>query len=213
MIRNVYGSLVFAAAFGLFAVLSPSARALPVGIGQVLDINLSFSSPPQPAAGGAFGPIDTLIFTVSDTNLNFSSFPPEAIARLYNGTTLLGTVNFSPLVFQEFSFVSPTSLFSFPYVGVVSDFSSIANGTLDGLLQIVLLNGSADLDISVNALGTAVSSNGVVDASVNPTITGEAVVSAVPEPASGLLLLGGLMALGIFGWRRTRAGERAVAVG
>jgi hypothetical protein len=184
------------------------ARAVELMPGQTLSVTFTESGPPSVEGGlvkGAGGLLDDTLGFLETDNL---TLPTSGVAQLFNGTTLLGTVDFTAFGVQGFAFVAPGSTFtSFPSATISdSDWNSILNGTINGILDITL-DRSADITITLFGLGVAEGSNGITDASPLPTITGESVLVATPIPASLPLFAGGLGFVGYLSRRRKRSGK------
>jgi len=177
------------------------AAALPVAPGQILQVEFNFPADPTTT----LGEIDVLQLGLVATCAGGAACgAPSASIALFDGSMLLGT---NTLTFTQpgtsFAFTSPTSLYTFQAADV-SDFSSIANGTLDGRLQITNL-GTATFDFTVipfpgGSVGRAGSTNGYVIGAPDPILTSQQVVAAVPEPATWLLIAAGLAALLGYTW-------------
>jgi hypothetical protein len=179
---------------------SGAAHALTVPAGDTLQINFDLAGPASvPYFPGVNGlAVDTLGFFESDTG-TFTT----GVAQLFNGSSLLGTVDFTTGYLQSFSFAAPGSQFTVSPIGSVpdADWSAFANGTIDGILDITF-NQTIDVTISVNALGVGVGGNGILDANQQPNITNVSVLAPTPLPATLPLFATGLGALCLFGWRR-----------
>ncbi len=192
--------VALAIAFVVFAICqAKEAAAIVVNPGQTLDITFSLSGPPSvPGFTGAGGlAVDTLQFIETD----HGPFGTHGVAQLFNGSTLLGSVNFIAGFVQSFAFVAPGSAFTFPAVGTVSDWSSITSGAINGILKITL-DHTIDFSIASVYLGVANGSSQILLASPGVTITGAAI--ATPLPAALPLFATGAGVLGLIGWRRKR---------
>src|SRR5579871_4780348 len=89
-------------------------------------------------------PCDTLEFFPFQGSPQIGS--PTFVAQLFDGTTLLGTYTGSPFVSI---FKSPTSALTFANP-TVADFTTILNGTINGVLKYELLTGElANVDLTV----------------------------------------------------------------
>lgn len=127
---------------------------------------------------------------------------PVVTAELYNGSTLLGggdgaTFVFGPNTYLQFTFKSPTSPYSVTSSGAVytADFSSIQNGSIDGLIKITVTGGTISLNPAgltfYAAKSTSSTGYGATAGVQSPSFTVEstAPTNVTPEPSS-LVLLG-----------------------
>jgi hypothetical protein len=178
------------------------AQAILVQPSQTLEITFNESGPSSvlggliTGAGGAL--LDT--FELGETD---GGTHTTGLAKLYDGSTLLGSVSFTTGHFESFGFTAPGSAFTFGPLGTVTDWSGLINGTIDGILDISF--GSAiDVNVFDQELGVGQSSNGIYGASVQPNFLQETILTApVPGPVvgaglPGLLVVGG----GLLGWWR-----------
>jgi hypothetical protein len=186
-------SICLFAAMLLAALPMNRAEATLVSPGERLRFSFEFPSAPS-------GVPDTLAFFVFMENPTGFGLPygDTGIARLFDGTTLLAEDHFFLIRgFSPAAFVTSTSAFSLSQPSaVVPDFSSIVDGTIDGILEISFtgFDGPIDLDLGVFGIGRGFGS-GIIPASPGPTITGrELVPLSVPEPSS-LVLLGSALVL------------------
>lgn len=200
MTQQRLGRLAALAACAALVMRVGVAQATILNAGDTLDIPFHFSAAPVTP----FGATDTVEFDESDTNLSFT--PLQAVAKFYNGTTLLAQTNFTPLVFQTITLASTASAWNFDFTAFATDFSSIVNGTIDGHLDITLLQGRDDISIGVIGAGHSTGAQSFVDASVFPTLGPATVIPAngVPEPASIAVFGTGLLGLGLLTRRRAR---------
>ena len=186
----------------------PAAQAITVNPGQTLQVTFSESGPESvtccTGAGGRA--VDTLEFSES----NVPAPPISAVATLYDGSTLLGTVDFSAFVFQTFGFTAPGSAYTFESNGQVSDWNSLIAGNINGILDITF-SSPIDVTIGLVGIGVGTSSNGFADATNQPTILKEAVLSATPLPPSWPLFAGGLGLVGLLAWWQRRKPSLAIA--
>jgi hypothetical protein len=189
-------------------VHATKAQAVELEAGQTLSVTFTESGPESVLGGAITGAggldVDTLGFFETD-NL---SGPASGVAQLYNGTTLLGTVNFIADQAQLFAFVAPGSQFTAAQTGTLTNWSSIIAGTINGVLDITL-NESTDISISLFGLGVGFSGNEVLGASPGLTITGESVLTTTPLPAALPLFAG---VLGLMGFVARRRKRKATAV-
>ena len=151
--------------------------------------------------------LDALEFYETDTG-GFNG--ANGMARLFNGATLLGTVNFTTTGFQTFGFVAPGSAFTFAPIGTVNDWTSLIDGTINGILDITF-DKTIDVSIGILDLGIGYTGQGIYDASPQPTITGQNVLAATPLPATLPLFASGLCAMALFGWRKKRKARVKIA--
>lgn len=178
-------------------VAARPASALPVLPGQALSVTFGFPGDPN----SPIGEVDTLSFILNGT-CSAGCGVPSAKVDLFNGATLLGTFSWTfSQPFTTFAFTSQTSQFTFN-AARIADFSSIANGSINGLFRITN-TATGVFDFSVQnmpgaSIGRANGTNGYVNGSPEPVITGQA---TVPEPATLSLLATGAA---FVAWRRRR---------
>jgi len=193
---------------------SGTARAVTVPAGDTLQIAFNLAGPATvpgccgPLTGSSDGlEIDTLAFLESDAG-TFSN----GVAKLFNGSTLLGTVNFSTGFFETFAFAAPGSQYTFGPIGQVpsSDWSAFVNGTINGILDITFSQ-TIDITVFVDDLGVGNGNNGILNADEQPNITSVSVLSATPLPATLPLLASGVAFIGYLARRRKQSGQRALA--
>jgi hypothetical protein len=148
----------------------------------------TFGCPPSATASTC----DTLIVLVP-----FVSAPGNVTADLFNGSTLLGS--FSGIC-CAIAFKSASSVYG---SGSVVDFTSIQNGTIDGIVDVSSTQPftfSTDTDLypgySNIYLGNATSAASTSESSYSATVTG---VAVVPEPAqdAGITMLAFLACVGL----------------
>jgi hypothetical protein len=190
--------------------MSTAAHAVTVPAGDILRVTFAESSPPRVKTGGG-----TVITSASgafiDTMTFFSiasSLVAHGTARLYDGTTLLATMNLLVDGVRVFAFASPTATFSSSTsdIGILNDWSTIEDGTIDGVLDITL-DRTTSLSVIVMGIGIGNGTDSFFTGAPNPVITGQSVVSAVaatPLPAALPLFAGGLGLLGLVAGRRRR---------
>lgn len=169
----------------LFTTIAGAATLFP---GVTMQINFTTSSPSCPS-----GTCDALIINPDEQgafNVNGSVF------SLFNGTTLLGTSD-DPCCFAIFR--SSTSLST---QGTVVDFTSIDNGTIDGIIDFQITSGMVtwpgDPTPLIN-VAHATSSNGYADGT-GLTVTSVQILA--PEPQSIFMVVPGFALLLLFGKRR-----------
>lgn len=215
MVRCVSRASVFAL---LLASAAPAA-AIHIASGETLVVKFGFPSAPEWTAAPPGIPPDFPNFT---TDLLYGHLAagqvsgmgaPRALMALYDGGTLLGSyeLDFS-YPWTTFAFSSPTGLFTFRG-GRVADFSSIADGTIDGELRITNIstqpyaNFSAPIiDFQVTSLYAAhgMSSSSLVDHNPYPVIESQQKLVPQEVPAPAALALFGLGILGLGAVRRAR---------
>ncbi len=138
---------------------------------------------------------DTLLFSADATGGPF--LEAEGIGSLYNGSTLLGTVesiNCCTTVFESSS--SAWGLVG--WYATVVDFTSIQDGTIQGIFDYSVTGGSITFDPSqsIFSLSQAFGPGGL-DAPEGPVIESETIIRATPEPTRIPLVFGALIFLGI----------------
>ena len=214
--RYSFSALAIVAALMAAVMFSNRADAsVTLEPGQTLDVYFDFPGGTTFSEFGPSYPLDTLSFNLED----YSVYPATATATaaLYNGGTLLGTIaSFNADIDQTFAFEGSTSKYTAGATDVI-DFSSIADGTIDGLLQIQLVGDASanDLVIYTNGFGTGAYSNTIYDvASTDPQITSEVVVpnTPIPEPTSLAILGAALIGFGFLYHRRDRAWRKVSIV-
>jgi hypothetical protein len=201
-VNRILCSAIPAIVLGIVAHAT-QARAIELTPGETLNVTFTESGPPSVLGGlftGAGGLLDdTLAFEESD-NLGV---PASGVAQLFDGTILLGTVDFTAYKLQGFGFVASGSAFTAVPTGIVNDWTSIINGTINGRLDITL-DTTADISISLFNLGIGTGGSGIFTASPQPTITGESVLATTPLPRTLTLFGAGLCCLGLLAWCRKR---------
>lgn len=129
------------------------------------------------------GSCDALLFAPNYTG--FSDVTPKAL--LYDGATLLGTDNGSGGCCVA-AFESSTSAYD---VGAVADFTSIQNGTIQGVFDYFVAGGSLqafDPSTSLFTIGHADGPGDLSSDSLAFTINSETIIGAAPEPAPASLV-------------------------
>lgn len=202
---NAAGFRVLLCATSLqFMLLAASpASATTLNPGDIFKIDFSVNPSLCP-----FGSCDTLLF--SPDYSNFSSASPSAL--LYDGATLLGTDNVIGECCST-AFESSSSAFDdLSMIAAVADFTSIQDGTIQGVLDYSVTGGSLQNFDPATSLFTIGHSTGPGSLSSNPqafTIESETIIAASPEPA-GISLVPGILAfLCILGRARRRKAPRA----
>jgi len=204
--------LVLVIVLGLVSV-PVSADRITLNPGDLFEIRFTIVF----EQGHGPGPIDAIRLDFSGTDRNLGEPPTILSGSLFNGNTLLGTDSRLPFGESDsqtdFSFGlfwrSATSQFTAPQPTssvTVIDFTSIADGTIDGLLQLSILSGgsfefdptaplgSGPIQILVGVGGPnsiSIRGHGVVS---ELTLNGESLPTSVPEPATLTLLAAGLIA-------------------
>lgn len=204
--RFVIGVLVLAAAF----VPARPAVAIPLQPGESMLVRFHF--PGDPVA--QLGEIDTLSLILNATCSGFCG-APSARFELFDGSLPLGDLELTfAQPFTTFAFYAPSSVYRFR-AGVVSDFSSIANGTIDGRLRItnisvpntigsVITNPLFDFSVQNmpgGSVGRATQSNGYNPGGPDLVIDSQT-ATTVPEPGTMLMLGTGLAAASLVRRRR-----------
>lgn len=166
-----------------------AAWAVPLSPNQVLQAKFKFPGDPT----SPIGEIDLLDMILNASCAGICG-APKARFELFDGATLLGsyTQTFAQ-PFTSFAFTSPTSLYTFSATSV-SDFTSVANGTINGKLDIVNLSPQTfDFSVSVpaGAVGRAFQANAYTSGSPQPILISQE-LAPVPAPSSVLLIMGGL---------------------
>jgi hypothetical protein len=207
-LRNACG---VGAASALLCITAPGpAQAITVNPGLTLQINYSVAGPNgEPGLTGAGGrPVDTLEFSETDSGDTVSN----AVAQLYDGTTLLGTVDFLASSGSSFGFAAPGSGFSFGPLGTVTDWSSLINGTNDLFLDLTFSR-SINISVCCGQLGVGAGNEILYNPGYinQPVFVSETVLSATPLPAALPLFASGLAALALFGWHRRKKVAAATA--
>jgi hypothetical protein len=173
-------------------------RAAVLNAGDVLIV--TFTTSP-----GALPVPDT--FTLNLGTVQVLAAHTSRTGAMYDGPTLLGTGSTSSFggnvgalsLSPARSWKSPTSLWNFDNPAI-ADFTTIANGTINGRLEFTIATGAMDINLAnvFIRMGQAFQANAFTNSNPQPVLTS---VQIVPEPAMGWALLGGaLLAL-----RRRRA--------
>ena len=189
-------------AAGLAAVPSV-AGAVVIAPGQSMEATFSFASAPTLPANESVGLLPNDPWLVADvlegilTSSYVSGFgAPEAEVQLFNGTTLLASVDVDASLFNTFAFVGPGSSFTY-HSGIASDFSSIADGSIQGIIRVT------NISVPVFGFGLPAQTN---DVSVSSFMVGHAdgaqqFLTFGPDPVIGTQTLVGVAepgALGLF---------------
>jgi hypothetical protein len=189
--------------------------------------------PATEARATTLTPADVLSFQFTTNPANFGAFTPDLLglvfggatasgsvtaeATLYDGQTVLGSYVMS-LCCSTFFFKASSSPYTFGNPTVV-DFTSISNGSIQGLLTFHLLSGTLlNVDLTTPndssglqlLLGQANSSNGA-NFNLNWRTVTAVDVTAVPEPASLTLLGIALLAAARRVGKRKHMGTRTTA--
>lgn len=156
--------------------------------GEVMEVRFRFAAPPVCPGG----PCDVLHV---DPDPYSAFFLVADQASLFNGTTLLGTQTGTTVP----NFRSATSLFN-TFNSATIDFSSITNGTIDGLFRFSISGGRMEfpgpagfrlLPARAEGPGVTVAEPGNFAEITSVTI----IPAAVPEPGSALPLGAGALLL------------------
>jgi hypothetical protein len=141
------------------------AKAVPILPGETLRVEFGFSSAPDigipQLPSNHPWRVPTVLFGFLNVTRLAGFGQPSATFALYDGDDLLGSFSINFDGFTTFGFSAPGGLFTFR-AGSVTDFSSIADGTIDGVLLITNTS-PVDLDLSAADLevGHATQSNGL----------------------------------------------------
>jgi hypothetical protein len=184
--------LIFLAA----SIPAATAEADPLTSDDVLRVSFVLPSFPFP-----FGMPDLLSFGVGVERLE--PFGSVSVS-LFDGARLLGTYTSSVngqitggTIGLPAWFLSPTSPFIVlgPFgPGPIVDFSSIADRTIQGLIELTIAQGLVDVAFDTVRLfltQTRPDQSGVGHVLSNPVVTSVAIAEPVPEPATWLLVVTG----------------------
>jgi hypothetical protein len=149
------------------------------------------------------------LFIFTNTPVTFTGAPVITV-NLYDGSTLLSSVTSSLTYFGayyfQFGFLSPTS----PFAGVTphgtADFTSINDGSINGLITVSMTGGTiTGLDLSTIVLYDAYSaaSNEYVPLG---DLTNKSIAST-PEPSSLLLSGTGVLSVALLGFFQMRKAQ------
>lgn len=217
-----FGPFVRLAAAVAGAAMAPlPAAAVVIAPGQSMQATFAFPSAPSLPANEAAGLSPGDPWLVADvlegilTSTSVSGFgAPEAEIQLFNGSTLLGTVDTDAGSFNTFAFVGPGSVFNFHSAGV-SDFTSIQDGSIEGVIRVTNISTPVtgfgrpaptyDLSISSFLVGHANGPQQFLTFGPDPVI-GEQTLVGVAEP--GIV---GLFTLAVGGMVLVRRGVRGGA--
>ncbi len=184
-------------AFCIAAALAAGrADAAVVSAGETVRYTFSFAT--APTIDPAFGTVDTLAFFVFAA-LPGGGDPPGTVpiaVTLFDGASQLGqTVVPLGSTFGPIAFTDPSSAFGFARVDI--DFSTIADGTIDGTVELSFANPAGPLDLSLSLWGVGAGElRGFAQATPFPSLSGPTVVpAAVPAPASIAILATGMLGL------------------
>jgi len=164
--------------FALLLVFAGIGRGSVFLPGDVLRVEFVTNPGSYPCLGGA---CDLLVLMPGYSGAGWLGVT-SIEARLYDGATLLGTLNTVPFVV---AFESSTSLFDlgFPVV----DFTSIDDGTIDGVIDFSVVGGS-DLDLELSQtyvrLGHSYGPGGGEYDSRSATVVSAEIIGPVPEPST-----------------------------
>ncbi len=212
IVRKVVGAA--AALVGLLGLTQP-AQAVLLQSGETMRV--TFSIPGDPTT--PLGEVDVLAFNLTVSCSGICGAPSHSTS-IFDGTTLLGT--------HDSTFARPGTIFAFTSQSSsfthnstrLANFSPIANGTIEGILEVTntstspysFVNTTYDFDIGGPILGRGGNPISIDGANLTPVILSQTIkkpgtdVADVPEPAALGLLLAGLAPLL---WRtRRRAGHR-----
>ncbi len=153
--------------------------------------------------------INTLDFPCPDVcdtmllapNFDLDSFSGATLeAQLFDGATLLGTSD--PFICCFIAFESPASAFDFNNAGV-ADFSSIQDGSIQGMIEIYVTSGSIpDFDPAGGEFFVGSATGGAATSQDSQTLTVTGVNFFAPEPSSFFFGTLGCCALGLWLFRR-----------
>ena len=172
----------------LFLVSSAGAFAATLNPGDVLRVTFTVMAPTCPG-----GPCDTLL-TFPSASGSFDVIPNGG--SLWSGSTLLGTHagTYGP------KFRAASSQFQALNAATV-DFSSIIDGSIDGLITFSISGGQM---LWVNEPGMYLTLGrahglGYVISGTGLTVTSASITSAVPEPTTGYLAAAGAVLILLLG--------------
>jgi hypothetical protein len=201
LVNRLTVTRLFALLIGLTltALLPQQAKAIPVLAGETLRVEFGFSAPPE--IGVPIPPdhpfrVATVLFGFLNATHIGGPGAPSADIALYDGDALLGSYSLSfSAPFTTFAFSAPGGLYTFR-AGQASDFASIIDGTIDGVLLITNTSTVAfDLSVSNLVAGHGSGPNQLSWFSPNPVINYQG-VTAIAEPASLAAMLSGLLIFG-----------------
>lgn len=212
VVRKVVGAA--AALVGLLGLTQP-AQAVLLQSGETMRV--TFSIPGDPTT--PLGEVDVLAFNLTVSCSGICGAPSHSTS-IFDGTTLLGTHDSTfARPGTTFGFTSQSSSFTHNSTRL-ANFSPIANGTVEGILEVTntstspypFVNTTYDFSIGGPILGRGGNPISIDGANLTPVILSQTIkkpgtdVADVPEPAALGLLLAGLAPLL---WRtRRRAGHR-----
>jgi hypothetical protein len=160
--------------------LAATARATILHAGEVLRVTFTTSPNPNPVPD---------VLTLGLGVVNVLQPHTARTGALYDGNTLLGvgsTTSFGGNTGQlslnpARSWKSPTSVWNFDFPAV-ADFTTIANGTIQGRIDFSIATGAMDINLqNVNlGMGRATAPNIFTNTNPQPVITS---VQIIPEPA------------------------------
>jgi hypothetical protein len=168
--------------FSLFAA-SSLAFSATLNPGDVFQIDFSIVDP-----GACPGTCNALLFSPNYTS--FTGAVPGAV--LYNGSTVIGTLNETGTCCVA-EFLSESGGFSsVPDFAALADFTSIQDGTIQGVFDYFVTGGSlGDFDpaTSLFTIGYSIAGGGLSSNSEAFTIESEMIITPTPEPIWSSLIL------------------------
>jgi hypothetical protein len=199
--RSAIAEQPLRAACLLFLLFAASSLAFSATLnpGDVFQVEFSIVDP----AACPNGTCNALIF--SPDYLGFSGAAPSAV--LYNGGSVIGTLHETGTCCVAQFYSESGGFSSVPDYAALADFTSIQDGTIQGVLDYSVTGGSLqDFDpaTSLFTIGDSQAVGGVSSNSEAFTIESETIITPTPEPMWGSLALAACFVLALK--HRYRAG-------